>query len=296
MKVLVIGAGGLIGRAVCAAAATRHEVIPSDRFESKQDRYHQVDLAQVSSIMTALDVSGAEAIINCAGIVDNTEKAMLNVTFTRNLLEACHAASGAKRIVTTGSAAEYGVVDGLPVSETAPIRPTSKYGEAKAEEVLTALRLAKAWHLSLTVARLFNPIGPNMNPRMLIPGIIRQIRDFKSGTLDHLEISRLDARRDYVDVRDASNAIIRLMERPVAHDIYNIGSGQATSNGELIDIVFAQSGLDRRPAIVQTLAEPEPTYAAQADTTRIKSDISWSPAYTLTESIKEVMHATFSEG
>lgn len=67
-----------------------------------------------------------DAIIHCAGIVDKTEKARLNVVFTDNLLRAIREAGlSLQKIIICGSASEYGVVDSeSPISEEHTRQPS----------------------------------------------------------------------------------------------------------------------------------------------------------------------------
>ncbi len=54
-----------------------------------------------------------------------------NVVGALNLLEAL-SDIGVKRFIFSSTAAVYGVPNAVPISESAPIRPTSPYGETKA--------------------------------------------------------------------------------------------------------------------------------------------------------------------
>jgi len=254
-----------------------------------------VDLTQSGTITAALQQVRPDAIANCAGIVDNSDKAKLNGIFTGNLLKAV-VDSGLtfRRIVVTGSAAEYGIVDHLPVSETTPLRPTSVYGESKVEEASLALKYRADHEIPVTVARLFNPIGAGMHPRMLIPSLVRQIEEIRQGIRTEVEVSRLDARRDYIDIRDVATAILALIELDPREPVYNIGSGRPTSNADLVDLILGAIKLPQKPGITQTGPEPEPLFANQADVTRLKTELGWSPAHPIAETIKEIVDGTHS--
>ena len=106
-----------------------------------------------------------------------------------------------------------------------------------------------------------------------------------------LEISRLDSRRDYLDVRDIASAIKVLVENTTSHHVYNIGSGKSTSNGELLDIILKQSGVVVRPPVFEQNTTPEELMAIQADITRINEEFGWSPQYSLEDTIKDIIDA-----
>jgi len=289
MNVLLIGANGFVGRGVRGALEGQHEIVPAGM--GIQDG-KEINLEDPVSIAAVLSDVRPDAIVNCAGVVDNSEAAKKNVVFTRNLLEQIVATSvPLQRIVLLGSAAEYGLVEKLPVNEDVPRNPTSLYGESKKEEVDLALKYRDEQKLPIVVARLFNPIGTGMAPRMLISGILRQIAAVRAGETDKIEVSRLDAKRDYLDVSDVGLAIAALLEGEPKHAVYNIGSGVCTTNEELIRAMLAESDLATQPKLTETSDRPEPLFAIQADISRISGEFGWSPQKQLTDTIREVMHA-----
>ncbi len=288
MKVMVLGSSGFVGRYVCDALAERHEVIRTSRSDSTENSV-RVDLSDRSTIEKALKLTMPEVILNCAGVIKNDETAQDNVLFTTNLLGAVVAAGlKPRRIIISGSAGEYGNVASLPVSENTPLNATSSYASSKAEEERAALQIARERELSVVVARIFNPIGPGMNPKQLLPNIIRMVKEIESGLSDSISVSRLDSIRDYVDVRDIARALLVLIEGEPSMSVYNIGSGRATSNAELIDMVIKNSGLDHSPEIVETVETAEQMVASQADISRISDEFGWTPRYGLEDTIKEI--------
>src|SRR5579871_530738 len=171
MKILLLGASGFIGSHVKSVLSQKHDVLGgTPKPKSKRDL--KVDLLDQKTIMAALEAQ-PEVIINCAGVVENTARAKLNVEFTSNLLQAVDE-SGLKvrRIIISGSAAEYGPVadDKQAVPENAPLNANSVYGLSKLEESQLALRFRAEKNLPITIARIFNPIGIGMHRRLIIPG------------------------------------------------------------------------------------------------------------------------------
>lgn len=290
MKILVIGANGFVGRNVVKELAVGHQVITA----AKDGADITVDLLDKSSIKQMLSKAKAEAIINCAGVVGGDQDVNLNVTFTQNLLQQIVDDKIAlNRIIISGSAAVYGLVDpeNIPVPETAPLNANAGYGLSKLQEEQTALRFRHKYKLPVTVARIFNPIGIGMHPRFLIPGILRQITEIEDNKRQAIEISRLDSKRDYIDIRDVAIAIRRLAEAEPAEAVYNIGSGVSTSNGELIDLLLKARRIGRKPQIVETADAVESLVAILADISRLKHEFSWKPIHPLAETIKELVDA-----
>ena len=294
MKILILGADGFIGRhATQALTSAGHEVCRST-YDGALDKRYKIDLNSVEDVSRVLVETGPDVIVNCAGIVDNSEKAALNVVFTENIYKAIATTKQpVKKVIVTGSAAEYGFFEEqVPVPETAPIQPGSIYGTYKAEETRRALELGRELGVNTVIARLFNPLGANMHPRMLLPNLIGQTKDIQRGIRSTLELSRLDAIRDYIDVRDIAEAYRLLVEKDVENGAYNVGSGVATSNKGLVDLLLSVSGLPGATPVQETSAEPEKLAACQADITRIHQQTSWDPVYSLKDTIEGAFHAS----
>lgn len=294
MKVLILAADGFIGRNVYAEFKkdSNVEVVSASR-SGKSD--YIVDLQDPVSIKHVLGAERPDVIVTCAGVAVNNKSAYRNGEFCRNLLEGI-VANGRPypKVVTSGSAAEYGVVkdSGRPVSEDMDLLATSDYGKSKIDEEEVAHTYAGKYGIDVTVARIFNPIGPGMGEKFILTSLIKQIEKIKAGEANSIVVSRLDSMRDYVDVRDVARAMRAIAISSNSHyDVYNIGSGYPTSNKQLIEQVLSSIELDRSPIIIESLGEPEPTYASWADTTRLKSEFSWSPKHSLGSTVEDIMHA-----
>ncbi len=289
MKILVIGSNGFIGKAVCHELRSDHEVFCADR---SVDADFKIDLLEKESIRKVLTDISPEIIINCAGVVENSEKAILtNPVVTLNLLQVISELKvRSRKIVLTGSAGEYGEVMGNEaVKEEVALRAESFYGRSKILESSVALYFKDVQKLPVVIARIFNPIGIGMHPRFLLPKIIATVSGTEEGKAGKIEVNRLDARRDYIDVRDVAGAIKDIAEKKTKHSTYNIGSGISTSNKELIDIIIKESGLREMPQIIESSNNPEPHLADRADIGRIKSDLGWIPKISLENTVKEII-------
>jgi GDP-4-dehydro-6-deoxy-D-mannose reductase len=290
MKVLILGADGFVGRGIAAEASRRHEVFASTR---KQDEYN-VDLTDQDAVESLLRKTNPEIIVNAAGIVENSERSMLNVTFTSNILHAALEIGLKPKLIICSSAGLYGHVneDDLPVPETLPTNPIGQYATSKKIEEETALQFGKENSITVLAARLFNPIGPGMHERFLITNILHQINQIKHSEREHIEISRLDSRRDYIDLRDIARAVVSLFEVEANDRVYNIGSGRATNNATILNLLLASEGLPIDTPVKETSELPEQTVACQADIRRISAATGWSPKYSLEETIQGVIDAS----
>ncbi len=292
MKVLLFGSGGFIGRNVSdAMREAGHEVIDTYRDAGERPGY-SVDLLDPAAVEDVLEKAQPDVVVNCAGIVQNNEAAKANPVYTGNIIAGILANHlRLKRMVVLGSAAEYGVVepDEVPVHEDTPQRAANDYGRSKVEEVNLALKHREESDLPIVVARVFNPLGTGMPERQLVPRLLGQIKEIKSGNRQAIEVSRTDADRDYIEVKDLARAIVRIATGDsVDSPVYNVGSGKKTSNGELIELLVRESDLPADTPVVETSDQPEPHFAAQADIGRLKA-LDWRPETPLGQTMKEIV-------
>ena len=291
MKTLVIGGRGFIGSAVKKESSSLGEVYSTCVEDDPKENEIQLDLRDIKNVRDVLTNVKPEFIVNCAGIVTNDDKAKLNELFTRNVLQAVvDTGIKVKRLVILGSAAEYGLVDpsNLPVDEDTPLNATSLYGLSKVRETTFAREFSKKHGLPVVVARLFNPIGANMPPRMLITGIKKQAKQLILGETDHIEVSRLDSERDYIDVKDVAVAIGKLLGKKPEFDVYNIGTNHTTTTRGLVNFVLMAMGIAPSIPVVELSAVKEPSVASKADISRITKEFGWVPVNNPESVIKEL--------
>lgn len=294
MKILIIGAQGFMGRAVAGQLQGAHDVFLADR--SKKSGLF-IDLESEDSTRSVVSSVMPEAIVNCAGVVENSEKAKLNPIFTKNLLEAV---SGCMkypaRTIMLGSAADYGYIDecGKKVTETQPLTSDNLYGKSKIESWKISEEYRTGKSLPVVTARVFNPLGRGMAPRMLLTRLLKHI---DSNNLDlknsKYSVSRLDSLRDYIDVRDVATAIQSILEAKEPNNVvYNVGSGVPTSNLQLIEAVMMASGIKAGVGdwVDELMKDKERCVAACADTSRLKDEFGWATQYSLLDTMEHIIN------
>jgi nucleoside-diphosphate-sugar epimerase len=146
MKILILGADGFIGSHVCVELEknTNNEIYGAVRSnELKIPRRLVIDLLKKEDILNAINSIRPEVIVNCAGIVDVKDNIELNSIFSKNIIETAKEFNCVKRIILSGSAGEYGLVNPneLPINEEVPLRAEIGYGYSKLIEEKTALSL-----------------------------------------------------------------------------------------------------------------------------------------------------------
>ncbi len=291
MRVLIIGSNGFVGKYIVDQLNVKHDIIKSNN--NQQDPLY-IDLLDSDTAYDALAKIQPEVIVDCAGIVENSEKAKQNPIMLSNLLEAVVKAKlNPKLIIYLGSAAEYGEVgiQNKAISEDAPLKTDSIYGLSKIEENKIANKFRSEYQLKIVEARIFNPIGVGMNHRQLIPSLVNQIREIKENNRERIEINRLDSLRDYISIRDVAYAIELIIEGSPSYNVYNIGTGKSTSNEELLELIIKNANLINKPNIIEKSINKEPVFASKADISRLREDFKWEPSVSLDQTIKEIVGA-----
>jgi nucleoside-diphosphate-sugar epimerase len=288
--VLVIGAAGLIGRAVLAEArrtGTANAVVASTPAAVPDAYVLRLSAAAVDPLARLLERLQPAAIVNASGRTagDSDELWQANVESVETILEAMRVAAPGARLVHLGSAAEYAATSAGTTDEEAPLDASTPYAATKLAAFQLVSEAADAG-VDTVVVRVFNPIGPGMPPTSLPGRAVRLLRDAVVGDAPAIELGPLDGVRDYVDLRDVATAVMVLAAGPrPAHRVYNVGSGRPTLVRDLVGMIAHRLGYTGE-IHESSAASPRSNHVSRqvADTARIRST-GWMPAVELGESV-----------
>lgn len=148
-------------------------------------------------------------------------------------------------VVYASSAAIYGDISDLPLSESARPRPLSAYGADKFGCELHARVGAGVFGIRSVGFRFFNVYGPRQNPRSPYTGVIsifaRRILDGKPITIN----GDGEQTRDFVYVADVVNHLLAAMRDPSPDgDVFNVCTGRATTINKLAALLREITGND----------------------------------------------------
>src|SRR5579864_9003004 len=147
---------------------------------------------------------------------DPASTLLINAGGTLQLLEALRAERLSPRIILAGSGEQYGMArpDENPISEECPFRPISPYGVSKSAQDLIGYQYFVAYNLPILRARLFNTFGPRQSALFVVADFARQIARIEQGNIEAvLTVGNLQARRDFLPVEDAVQALLALAQR-----------------------------------------------------------------------------------
>jgi NDP-hexose 4-ketoreductase len=302
MRLLVIGAGGFIGAHVRGQAIMAGlEVVTAGRSgcsgRGSEARHVRANLAEDSpeEIAALIGEVAPDAVVNCVGATSGDPSLLLaaNVTSVCTLAKAILIARAPARLVHLGSAAEYGAgPPGVRVAEQTVPRPSALYGMTKLAGT-RLVDLAAAAGLDAVVLRVFNPVGPGA-PAGSLPG--RLAAQLRRALRDGGDVHRgpLHAVRDFIDVRDAADAVIAAACAPaLRHRVLNIGSGHALPARTLVDQLLTISGW-KGTVLEDAAGSPRgpDVLWQEADITCAVEELGWKPCRDLVASLADLWEAT----
>jgi UDP-glucuronate 4-epimerase len=201
-----------------------------------------------------------------------------NVTVTQKVFEA--AAEAGARVVYASSSSVYGDAATYPTPESTTPAPISPYGVTK----LCCEHLAGAYRASAGLdavgLRYFTVYGPRQRPDMAFTKLVNALRDGEPFSL----FGDGSQSRDVTYVADAVSATMAVMDKCAAHGVYNVGGGSETKLNDVIALLEDASG--RHLDLTRMDTAKGDVRRTAADTTRIRSDIGWTPTVDVSVGIR----------
>jgi dTDP-4-dehydrorhamnose reductase len=240
MRIVVLGATGMLGTDVVAAAAREHEVVGLSEQET--------DILDVAALEHAVEAHRPQAVVNCAAYTDvDGAEANEDTAMAVNAVGALNVAEAAAEVGATVvyPSTDY-VFDGSkrePYVESDPVSPRSAYGRSKLEgEVATA---TVPRHLIVRTAWLFGTHGRNFVEAMF-------------GAADRGLLKVVD---DQVGcptyTRHLAAAILRMLEADTTGIVHAAGAGQC-SWYEFAREIFERAGIEVELSPCTTAEYPRP--------------------------------------
>jgi GDP-4-dehydro-6-deoxy-D-mannose reductase len=260
--VLVTGAAGFLGSAVCRAALAKGASVTGLvragelALPIEGVTYREIDWNDVAVIAEALSEAAPERIVHCAGATPRAEMSVsdlyeANVALVWRLLELVKAEAPTAGVVVVSSAAVYGPTPTVPTAEDEPLNPVTHYAWSKVIAEQAARAFSGTDDVRVCIARPFNLLGQGEPKGSVVSDVIEQI---EAGA-DVIRLREIASVRDYVDVEDAARALLLLAERGEPGKPYNVCSGVGISVAELVEAIQRVWGTEAEVRPVHVLAE-----------------------------------------
>ncbi len=243
---LVTGAAGFIGSALVRALASNgyrvhglDRAAPGEALDARLAQWSVADLSQ----SPMAELPAADEVYHCAGsgmvgpsFNDPVADFRANVATTANLVAWMASQRGA-RLVLISSAAVYGVQPDAPITENAPLNPTSPYGVHKRLAERQVRDYARNFGFNAAVVRLFSVYGPGLRKQLLWDACTKLTQGTPSFGGNGSE------QRDWVHVDDAAALLIKAAAAATAAcPTFNGGTGVSTTVRQALELLARELG------------------------------------------------------
>ncbi|MEN8374832.1 MAG: GDP-mannose 4,6-dehydratase [Gemmatimonadota bacterium] len=318
MRLLVTGADGFVGQHVLTALlARRHEVVgcigghvPTLTTLAKEDGdrvdWRTLELTDPTSTREAILGAGAEGRLDgllhlaAASSVsrswgDPGTMFAVNVTGALHLLAALRELPDGARpeaVVLVGSGEAYGRsgTEEKPLTEDTPLRPINPYGASKAAQEMIGWAPGRLEGVRIAMTRSFTQTGPGQSATFVAADWASQLLAIRAGARPPvLEVGDVEVVRDFLDVRDAADAYVALLEAPEAAGAFNVCSGRGVTLEALLEGLRRAVGVDVEVRVDPARLRPADIRSLVGDPGRIRVATGWRPRRELQQTLRDLV-------
>ena len=240
-------------------------------------------------------------IINCAAEthVDNSilspmEFIKSNIEGTFSLLEATRYFSKNKKkilFIQVSTDEVYGDLKNKSASkEYNLILPSSPYSASKASADLLVSAWSRTYGLNYIITRSCNNYGPLQHSEKLIPVILKSLLKKKKIPI----YGDGKQSREWIYVEDNAEAIVKIIEKGLINQIYNIGSKNNCTNIDLVKKICnlydeLTNNKNSQKLISFVNDRPGHDFRYSLNTKKIYNHLGWKSKFSLKEGLKKTI-------
>ena len=301
-KIVVTGGAGFIGGHLVPKLLSRgYKVMVIDNLYSGRREYVPGEVDFVDLDLARADESAVfdifrgfcpDAIIHLAAIhyiphcvANPAETFLANVRSTDVIARALRSIP-TQKLIAASTADIYPLVDRAHVESEIPA-PNNPYGLSKffLEEIVAGATRTNP-KLSCVALRLFNVYGPRDTNPHVIPRIVELLRN----PSPEIRVGATETTRDFVHVDDVVEAICKaLVHDSGKYDVFNVGTGRATSIRQVLRILLHAAGERREVVQDKDLLRTYDRSSLTSDITKISRVLNWRPTVSLEEGLTGLM-------
>lgn len=310
--ILVCGGAGYIGsHTVYELIDKGEDVIIVDNLETghieaihPKSKFYKVDIRDEESLDKVFKENKITEVIHFAAnsLVGESMTNPLkyynnNVHGTETLLKVM-VENDVKKLVFSSTAATYGDVKVMPITEETRTIPTNAYGETKLSmekmikwtDIAHGMKFVALRYFNVAGAHKNGIIGEDHHPETHLIPLILQVplgqREFISIFGDDYETEDGTCIRDYIHVIDLANAHIKAvhyLRDGNESNIFNLGNGNGFSVKEMIDAARKVTGHEIPAKMCERRAGDPAKLIASSE--KAKNILNWEPKYTNVEEV-----------
>ena len=208
------------------------------------------DLGDSSSLEVAIDNAEPDEVYNLGAqsfVASSWGQPLYTADVTAmgvlRLLEAVRRRDKKIRFYQASSSEMFGKVQEIPQKETTPFYPRSPYGVAKVFGYWTTVNYRESYNMFTCNGILFNHESPLRGEEFVTRKVTKGIADIKKGTIEHIELGNLDAKRDWGFAGDYVEAMWLILQHDKPDD-YVVATGETHTVREFVEMGFKEAGID----------------------------------------------------
>jgi len=193
-------------------------------------------------------------------------------------------------LIYLSSQAVYGLPENLPVPETHSKKPISVYGKNKLE----AEKIITQSNLNYLIFRISSIYGSGQDYKK--SGVVSKFINWMKNNEPPVVFNSFDLFSDFIYIDDVSRAIGALIQKNIKNEIFNLGSGKATTLQEVLDVLYKYFPGAPKPRLetnslypVKAIHELPQHKGLYLDIGKIKSKLNWDCKYNINSGLREML-------
>jgi GDPmannose 4,6-dehydratase len=181
----------------------------------------------------------------------------------------------------------FGHAKCVPQNEETPFHPRSPYGISKVAGFDLTRNYREAYNIFAVSGILFNHESPRRGFEFVTRKITMAVAQIKMGLAKELRLGNLEAKRDWGFSGDYVRAMWLILQQS-APDDYVIGTGEAHSVREFVELAFSHAGLNWKEYVIEdkSFYRPAEVNVLMADYSKAKKSFGWEPKVKFAELVK----------
>lgn len=260
---------------------------------------HEGDVLDRERVREIIAAVKPDEVYDLAAMVDtlvslDTEFRILhdNISSVHNALSAIKECAPDTKFYFASSSLVFGNPDVSPQDENTPKNPITPYGIAKTAGCNLVRMYREMYGMFACSGILYNHESPRRDFKFLPRKITRAATRIKKGEQQELNLGDLDAVRDWGFAGDYIRSMWLMLQQDTPDD-YVIGTGEAHSVRDLLDLAFGFVELDWKKYVkVETsLLRPRESHALVANSRKAKEKLGWNPSVAFADLIRMMTEA-----
>ena len=296
--ILVTGSEGFAGsHLIKALDRSKYEIVAAcfPQLIPKKGKYVALDIMDLDLTIEVFKQHKPDVVFHLAAVSsvarsfrDRAVAYSTNISGTANLLEATRALGNKAIFYFVSTCEVYG--GGEHLTEENAIDLKNPYAVSKyAAELI--VRDYQSDGLDCVILRPFTHTGPGQAETFVLPTIARQISEIEKGKRAPLiELGNVQAKREFLNIKDVVNAYTLAVERCSPGETYNIAGGTGYTISEIVEIFSSQARKEFELKVNPTRMRRNDIPVLLGDGGKFSKLTGWSPGVKIEKTVEDLLN------